>query len=173
MADVNYRYELDNNTVTVISYRGAKWSDEDKEILDREEFNVDDVPAQLETSDGAKSIAGYGLLKLLQDRTSDVKGEAKLPGMREHFEVFKAGKWREYAERSATGGKWLIRAIAALKGADEDAVRETLAAMNEDARKDLEKAPAVKAKIAELKAEDARAAAESAEGDDPLAGLNF
>lgn len=175
MAEINYRYELDADKVTVISYSGGKWSDEGKTIHETVEFPLNEIPAELATADGSKSVAAYGLLKLLQDRTSDVKGAGKLEAMQEHFETFKAGQWRAYAERTGgVGGKWLIMAIAGIKGVEEEQVRETLGGMTEEQRKAIANAPAVKAEIARLKAEDAaKKAAEAGEGEeaDPLAGM--
>lgn len=119
-------YALVGAITTITLYRGEKFSDEAKEILETVSFDADKCPESLKDGDIEKSLAGYGLLKLLQDRTSQDKGASeKLAAMKEYFEeFFSAGLWKKpAAERASTAGgsrrkitATLAEAIARIQG---------------------------------------------------------
>lgn len=114
------------NIVTITLYRGEKFSDENKEIVSEKQFDASGCPDVLMDGDIEKNLAGYGLLKLLQDRTSQEKDpEAKVELMGEYFEsFFSQGLWKKPAEKRAagTGGSRrkvsasLAQAVANLQG---------------------------------------------------------
>ena len=99
------RVERTDKSVIFHSYTGTGWGDEKKKILHTETFTLTEVPDVLETSEGAISVKGYGLSKILMERSSQVSQTAgksptdKLKAMREDYEVLKTGKWRDYAEQ--------------------------------------------------------------------------
>jgi len=118
-------YALAGSAVIITLFDGAKWSDENKEILDTVKFDSADIPAELDDGGTLKSLASYGLLKLLQDRTSQEKTVGdKLAAMQTYFnDFFKNGLWKRPAEkREGSGGSRrkipasLAEAIARIKG---------------------------------------------------------
>ena len=94
--------------------------------------NANDFPAEFAATDGAKTLAGYGLMKLLQDRTSQLSESvtAKFEGMVKEAErlcaVDEQGvvQWRNASTRAAGTGagrakkvdSFLAAAVAELKG---------------------------------------------------------
>ena len=95
-------------------------------------------------------------------------------GVRAIWAALKAGSFG--AGRTATGGK-LFEAFARWavdEGKTRDEAREAFDALSEDQKKDLRKATPIKAKIAEIDAENAaRAAAAAEESDEDLTAKYF
>lgn len=150
-------YDVDANGVTVVEYEGEGWSDEDKKVLQEERFNVADVPAELTTNDEPKSLAAYGLSKVLQERPSQIKGSAeKLAAMRESFEVLKGGKWREYKEGGGSRGPKLdaifVQAVADEKKVKVPQAEAALRKMDKDTIKQIRNLPAIQARMEKLRA---------------------
>lgn len=157
-------YEIHANGVRVHHYTGEKWSDENKTVHGVTEFNVSDLPEVFKSNEGDKTLAAYGLTKLLQDRTSQVKesAEAKLKAMGEYFGVFRSGTWREYKEASGEGkgrkpsiDPIFAQAIANLKNAPLAAVIGALQKKSKEERKAMAALEPVKAEMARLRTESA------------------
>lgn len=133
--------------------------------------NVDDVADVLKTAGGEeKSLKAYGINSLLQDRSSQAKGQA------EKFEYMQT----EWARLTAEGALWsatkeavakapkapkvdslLAAAIAELKGVSVTVATVMLSKLDKEKVASLQASEAIKAKIAEL-----RAAADEAEAMD-------
>lgn len=158
-------YELNGTVVKVTEFRGEKFSDEKKEVLNVVEFDAAEVPSLLKNGDAEISLAAYGLSKLLQDRTSQEKGSAdKLTLMGEYFnEYFINGLWkRPAAERApvATGSRRkitasLAEAIARLQGITAIAAESSLKALDKERFDAVCKNPRVVDMIKEIEAENA------------------
>lgn len=150
-------YDITNAGVTVTLYNGERWTDEEKEIVSSASFAVADVPEELETNEGPKSLAAYGLAKLLQDRTSQDSGaENKMSAMAGVFDVLKDGKWRAYKEgssRKAAIDPLLAQAVAQIKKAPLAAVTAKLQTMPAEERKAIAALEPVQKAIAKLRAE--------------------
>jgi len=137
-------------------------TDDSSEVIAEKTFNVADIPAELNDGENSvKSLAAYGLSKLLQDRTSSVDAEGKLEAMEEVFALLKGGEWRQRKEGGA-GKKAAIdpifaQAIAEIKSVSVAAATIALQGMDADQRKALRQVETVKAKIAEVR--------EAAEGE--------
>lgn len=127
-------YANDDKGVTITLFEGPKgtgkrsgavWSEKTREI-ETVRFELSDFPEVLQDDGegegaGPKSFAGYGLLKLLADRTSQESGnpEGKLEAMRRYAEIFKSGKWRERKESSGRKAKVdtvFVRAVMQVQG---------------------------------------------------------
>lgn len=155
-------YSLVADIVTITLYRGEKFSDEDKEIIDTVVFEAGDCPAALLDNAIEKSLAGYGLMKLLQDRTSQEKDpEAKLELMGEYFnEFFTKGLWKKpAAERSASTssrrkvGASLAEAIARLQGCTAVQAEAAVKALDKDTYDNLVKNERVVEMVKEVEGE--------------------
>lgn len=162
-------YNPTPEAVVASLYTGT-WGETDCKIVEKAEFPLADIPASLEAGDGPKSVAAYGLQKLLQDRTSDPATyggtpAGKLKAMQAYFEIFKSGKWRDYTEGKPRGPRapdpFLIAAIAAVRGRDPVQVLAKFMKLEKEARDALAADETIKAKVAELKA-----AAESTSTED-------
>lgn len=127
------------------------------------EFSVDakSMPKVFGEGDSAKTLAGYGLLKLMQDRTSQVteSKEAKLDAMEAFVkQLGETGQWRSEVERSGGGSRarkvdvYLVKAVADLKGLSETQAASSLRALDKEQYDQIVKSEKVKAKIAEIKA---------------------
>lgn len=149
-------YEVGVDTVLVSEYEGEGWSDEDKKVLQTETFNVSDVPASLETSDEPKSLAAYGLSKILQERPSGIKGAAeKLDAMRSAFSVLCSGKWREYKEGGGRGPKLdaiFVQAVADEKKVKVPQAEAALRKMDKETIKQIRNLPTIQDRMEKLRA---------------------
>lgn len=154
--NIKLNYQLEGHNVIVTPYEGETFGKATK-AHDPVVFNGGDLPAFLEARDGQKSVLAYGLLKLLQDRTSEaVDPEAKLEGMRQYYEIFKSGAWREYKESTGAGAKvdtFFVAAIAEIKGVSLPTAQAALQKLDKDARAQLRALEPVKAAIARMRAE--------------------
>lgn len=164
-------YALVGTTVTVTAHTGASNSEyTETDIVKQVTVDANDFPASFTTGseDVTKSLAGYGLQKLLQDRTSQVAGDviAKLTAMEAEANRLKeSGQWserKEAAERTPRGkvDNFLARAIAELKGIPVVQAEASVKALEKEQREALSANPKVADIIARLKAEakDAQAA---------------
>lgn len=156
-------YALIGAVITVTEYRGERFSDESKEVLQTLEFDANECPAQLMDNATEKSLAGYGLLKLLQDRTSQDKGaENKLTSMQTYFEdFFTQGLWKKPAERTATTGgsrrkitATLAEAIARIQGVTAIQAEAALKAVDKERFDAIVANERVLAMIAEVEKEN-------------------
>lgn len=131
--------------------------------LDASEF-----PESFATGDEAvtKTLAGYGLQKLIQDRTSQVSesAEAKFDAMLEEGERLKeTGEWRAQVERKSGGATpkadpILAQAVSQVKGLDIHVATAALAKLDKEGLKKIRENADVKAAV-----ESIRAAAKAAE----------
>lgn len=166
-------YALDQDGVTITLFKGPKspngtrprWADAE-EIVKEIRFDVNDVPAVLQDDGegenaGPKSLAAFGLLNLLTDRTSQVAGdpEAKLGAMEEYMEVFKRGIWRE---RKASGGRAakvdaaFALAVTRNKGLKDSQVSAVAAALRRESRdtlKQIRALPAIQKELEKIRKE--------------------
>ena len=101
-------YAFNTTSVNIIEHTAEKASEMKKDhIVQEHSFSIADVPDVLQDGDIQKSLAGYGLQKLLQDRTSGTKDAgAKLAEMK-------------VALTSSDGEKLLQTFSAAKKARDE------------------------------------------------------
>lgn len=157
-------YALVGAIVTITAHTGASNSEyTDEQILKRLEVNAEDFPASFTTGseDVTKTLAGYGLQKLLQDRTSQDAGDAvkKLEAMEvEANRLKESGQWSERKEASeraprAKVDNYLARAIAQIKNIPLAQSEASLKALTKEQRDTLTANETVAGIIASLKAE--------------------
>ena len=138
--------DVDNMQVLV-----QVWDYESETESDSAVFDFAELP-----DDIAPRVSLYGLAKVLSDRNSQVKEnpKAKLDGMREVMERFRAGEWE--AERTG-GGLGVVsaevQAIAELKGISIPDAQAALKAYDRETRQRIlasskvqERAKAIKTK---------------------------
>lgn len=152
-------YSIEGNIVTAEVFQGEKYS-EKTETVSVTTFDLLDCPEVLKDGNAVKTFASYGLLKWLQDRTSQVKGASdKVSAMVVEFdEKAKAGLWKTPAkvgETSAKGSRRKITAslagaVAALLGCTPIEAEANLKALDKVAFEGLVANPKVVAKVAEL-----------------------
>lgn len=154
-------YSIDGTQVIVEVYEGERYS-EKTETVECVSFDLADCPEELRDGDKVKTFASYGLLKWLQDRTSQVKGAAdKLAAMQEEFtSKATAGLWKTPSERKAsTGGSrrkisaLLAEAVGALIGKTALEAEAHLKALTKEQFDGLVANEKVLAKMEELKAD--------------------
>lgn len=156
-------YSLVASIVTLTLYRGEKFSDDTKEIISEHVFDAGECPAALKDGTIEKSLAGYGLLKLLQDRTSQEKDpEAKVALMGEYFDnFFTEGLWKKpAAERAPSAGgsrrkigASLAEAVARLQGITAIQAEGALKALDKETFDNLVKNEKVVAMVTEVESE--------------------
>lgn len=132
-----------------------KIDDQEENVLQTLNFEVGDVAGELQDGDNVKSLAAYGLSKILQDRTSSVKNEDKMAEMEEVFELLKTGQWRQRREgagtKKATIDPVFAQAIAEIKGCDVATATLALQSKTSEERKAMRALDLVKDKINELR----------------------
>lgn len=108
-------YSIEGNVVKVEVFDGEKYSDEGKTVVSEVEFDLAECPAELKDGSRVKTFAAYGLLKWLQDRTSQVKGaSAKAEAMVEEFNSkAKEGLWKAPAAERTSAPRGSRRKITA------------------------------------------------------------
>jgi hypothetical protein len=116
----------------------------------------------LKDGDVKKALAGYGLMKLLQDRTSQEKDpEAKISLMGEYFsDFFTQGLWKKpAAERASSGtsrrkvGASLAEAVARLQGCTAVQAEGAIKALDKEGYDNLVANERVVAMVKEVEAE--------------------
>lgn len=170
-AAARLHYALVGQTVTVTAHTGASNSEyTEADIVKQIVVKAEDFPASFTTGDEnvTKSLAGYGLQKLLQDRTSQVSGDAvaKLTAMEEEANrLMTSGQWSERKEAAERAPRvkvdnYLARAIAQLKDIPVAQAEASVKALDKEQRDALSANPKVADVIAQLKAaaKDAQAA---------------
>lgn len=128
-------------------------------------FDVDTNEINLDLADGesTKSIAAYGIIKLLQDRTSSSKESktVKFEGMEEELNrILTDGVWRKPVTRTGGTGSSRARkvdsfvaiAVAELKGISVEAATNALKAVEKEQYDELCKNQAVVDAVKLLKA---------------------
>ena len=163
-SNARLHYALVGAIVTITAHTGASNSEyTDEQILKRLEVNAEDFPASFTTGseDVTQTLAGYGLQKLLQDRTSQDAGDAvkKLEAMEvEANRLNESGQWSERKEASeraprAKVDNYLARAIAQIKNIPLAQSEASLKALTKEQRDTLTANETVAGIIASLKAE--------------------
>jgi len=163
------QYSLIGSLVAVVL---AQVSD-DESVADVEvgrfEFDAAEFPEVFQTGEEGvtKTLAGYGLLKLIQDRNSQVSGDAqkKFEGMQAEAERLKeTGDWRAPVNRASGGATpkadpILAQAVAELQGISIPVATAAIAKLEKEQIAAMKEKPAVKAKMEEIRqaAKDAEA----------------
>lgn len=129
---------------------------------------LDEFSPQIQTN-----LALHGLAQKLGDSFASAGGEVETA--KELFfatlETLRSGEWAKAREGDGTRLNELIDAIARIKGVAVEKAQAAVAKATEEQLKNWKNAKAVKAVIAEMRAEKARAKADEGESADPLAGL--
>lgn len=121
----------------------------DAVVADSFELDASIYPSVFSTGDEAvtKTLAGYGLQKLIQDRTSQVSEStaAKFEAMKAEGERLLGGVWRVLGERTSTpkADPILAQAIARLKGISVPQATAALSALDKETLKTMRENPAV------------------------------
>lgn len=177
--EVRLDYKLNGTVVTITAHTGESNSTYvESDVIKSATFDAADFPASFTTGseDVTKTFAGYGLLKVAQDRTSQVKGAAgKIEAMITELNRMKTdGTWSALKEREASAPRspkvdaFLAAAIAELKGITTAAASAALAALSKEQRVSLASNPAVSGIVDRLKAEAKDASASVADLGDLL-----
>lgn len=164
------QYSLVGSLVSVVL---AQVSDDESVAdveLGRFEFDAAEFPAEFQTGEEGvtKTLAGYGLLKLIQDRNSQVSGDAqkKFEGMQaEAQRLLETGDWRAPVNRASGSGATpkadpiLAQAVAELQGISIPVATAAIAKLEKEQIAAMKEKPAVKAKMDEIRqaAKDAEA----------------
>lgn len=151
------KYDLVGSIVTVLLLN----VEEGKDNVEADRFELDAAayPAEFSTGDETvtKTLVGYGLQKLIQDRTSQVSEStlAKFEAMKAEGERLLGGVWRVIGERVSTpkADPILAQAIAKLKGISVPQATAALSALDKDQIKGMKEAPAVIEAMAAIRAE--------------------
>ena len=141
-------YFMANNELTIKLHTAeSKTAIGPADIVKEQTFNVNDFPAEFQDSTGVKSLALYGLTKLLQDRTSQrtESADAKFDGMvAEALRLQTADaegvfQWRKSVERAASAPRSarkvdlaLVKAVAELKGVSESVAEANLLSLDKE-----------------------------------------
>jgi len=159
------------NGVLHFEFLGAKDKDGNPTVAHRRSFPLEKIPSALHTA-----LALHGLKQKLSDSFADPDAEP-VESSDAVFAQLTSGTW---SQRGEAGPRTSIleEAIAALKGADLEKVREFVAKQDDDWVKAIKKDPAVKAKMDEIaakkaaeKAKASKAAAKN--GTSTLEGINI
>lgn len=167
----------ENGTVIVVSLVNEV-EGKDDEVVRSFTFNAAEFPAQYKTGDEAvtKTLAAYGLKKLLQDRTSQVSSsvEDKFEAMLEEgMRLHDTDEWRSEVVR-ASGGSTpkadpiLAQAVAQLQGISVAVATASLSKLSKDEVAQIKANASVVALMDSIRAEMKTAAAG---GTDLLASL--
>lgn len=140
---------------------GKTWQPHSQKVLDATE-----IPAILEDGENERSVLGYGLLKLVQDRNSDLT-KKRFDEMGIDPDGEEAAKHRVEAYQDTfeflKGGQWRVRKEPKAKGAQIDPVfAEAVAIMLERAGNEKPPIAAVVGKLKALGAEERKALREKA-----------
>lgn len=154
-------YSFDKNAVTIVEHTAEKASEiTDENTIQSVVFVIADVAKKLMDGETVKTLAGYGLQKLLQDRTSGTKeAGAKLKEMGELFTNFLVeGMWKNPAKASSGGTRTrkisatLATAVAELLGKTVIEAEASLQALDKERFEAICKNEKVVAAIKELEA---------------------
>ena len=162
-------YVVDGSVVRVVLHNGeTRGTYEESDVLKQAEFDSAQWPVAFISGESTKTLAAYGLSKLLQDRTSQekespqAKFEAMLAEAARLTTPDAEGQffWREAVARGSTGSRGtraidslLAQAIANLKGVSVLDASDALKAMDKDKLDALRSNAAVAAELDRLKAE--------------------
>lgn len=168
--EVKLDYSLNGTKVTITAHTGESNSNyTDEDVINRADFDAADFPVILTTGseDVTKSLVGYGLQKLLQDRTSQVKGgAAKIDAMTaEANRIMESAQWSALKEREARAPRaakvdsFLAQAVAELKNITAVQAGAAISQLSKEQRENLMANEAISTIVDRLKAESKDAAA--------------
>lgn len=133
------------------------------DIVSEVTLSVEQFPAKFEDGAEGKTLAAYGLCKLVQDRTSQVAGtKEKFDAMvKEATRLSETGQWRNPVERVAgvprAGSRrvdtLVAKAISELKGVDLAVAEATLKKLDKDSYEKICKSEKVVELVAKYKAD--------------------
>lgn len=133
------------------------------DIVSEVTLSVEQFPAKFEDGAEGKTLAAYGLCKLVQDRTSQVAGtKEKFDAMvKEATRLSETGQWRNPVERAAgvtrAGSRrvdtLVAKAISELKGIDLAVAEATLKKLDKDSYEKICKSEKVVELVAKYKAD--------------------
>lgn len=158
-------YKLNGTKVTITAHTGESNSVYTPEqILSRIELDAAAFPAVFQTGneDVTKTLVGYGLQKLMQDRTSQITGGPveKLAGMKAEAERLQAGgPWSELKERAASTPRSkrldsaLVQAVAELQNISLAKAEASLQALTAEQRNTIAANPKVADVVTRIRAE--------------------
>jgi hypothetical protein len=172
MAKMNYQMTDSTVLVRVVDIAVDGEGNESEEVLREKLFAVADVPAELADGEKVKSLAAYGLTKLLQDRTSQLTDPLeKFGAMEEAFaNFFTQGLWKAPSQggsRKAAVDPFFAQAVADLKGWSITQAVATIQALDKDQRATLREAEKVQEAMKALRSE-----AGEVDVDELMAGLS-
>jgi hypothetical protein len=162
--EIRLHYVLNGTVVTITAHTGESNSEyAETDVIDTITYDAANFPVSFATGSDevTKTLAGYGLLKLLQDRTSQDKGAVqKIAAMRtEADRLQESAQWSELKERAASAPRqpkvctFLAAAIAELKGVTVAAATANLGSLTKEQRDNIAANPVVADVITRLKAE--------------------
>lgn len=154
-------YVHNTGSVVITEHTAEKFSEvNEDQIIRSVEFIIKDVPKKLIDGEAVKSLASYGLQKLLQDRTSSTKDASdKLSEMETLFnEHLMQGNWKSPAKVGASGPRGrkisatLAQAVGELLNMDALTAEANLKALDKDRFEAITKSEKVLSKVKELEA---------------------
>lgn len=157
------KHEFDLKEMTLISTLREKDENGKLEDIDQKVFPFSAINEKL-----VPNVSLYGLSKVLQDRTSDVKpGLEKLDAMKEVLDQIAAGNWEKARVVGSPIVSCEVEALAELKGISIPDVQKNLKKYDKDQRESILSNPVVKAKAEEIRTR--RESAAEASFDDLVA----
>lgn len=107
---------------------------EGETILATKEFEWENIPTNIQSQ-----LSLHGLNTLLQQRTSDVKGnpEGKLEAMEDVYERLCEGEWSAERKSGTRTVPAIIEVLAGLKGCDIGAAQKAFAKLNDEQKAQL------------------------------------
>lgn len=158
-------YELNTSNMQIIATMRKKNEAGDFEALDTSTFDYGSVADSVRDS-----VNLYGLSKLIQDRSSEVKaGPEKLSALREVFDQLAAGQWEKARVVGTPIVSAEIEALAQIKGIDIPTAQKALKQYDKEQKERILANPAIVARAAQIEAERAAANGPAVGLDDLLA----
>ena len=147
MADYSMKIDINEDSGVVVANVRERDESGEWDVVDSQTF---DPAAVAESAQGF--VNGYGLSKLMQDRSSAVPtGPDKLAAMNEVFAMLCEGKLRAERTRGAAVVSAEVEALAEIKGVDIPTIQKSLKKYTEEKRKEILSHPKVKAKAEEIR----------------------
>lgn len=166
------KYDLSGTVVRIVLHNGdAKGSFAQEQIIDEASFDAAGFAEQFVSGESVKTLIGYGLLKLLQDRTSQVSTSVADKFNAMILEADRlltpdengAFQWKNAVVRASgstgprarTVDSFLAQAVAELKGIPVAQASGALAGLDKESLDKIRANEKVKEIVARLKAESA------------------
>lgn len=136
-------YFIGAKGVKVVLHRAEKKGEiGPADLVEEVQLNVSDFPELFADGDEGKTLAAYGLCKLVQDRTSQVAGCAEKFGamVKEAQRLQESGAWRSAVERKEGGTRTgsrkvdtlVAKALSEIKGIDLAVAEASLKKLDKD-----------------------------------------